>query len=97
VQTDAKLAELVRDQLERRLDHWLARAEQALKTGARLGYQEARDSQTVGLLRRPSTDRWDLFTALNSLRDVEPTVGLILQDGPLYVGGDLDGGEVGDD
>ena len=41
----------------------------------RLGYQEARDSNTVGLLDRPTPEGWHLFTALNSLRDVEPTVG----------------------
>jgi hypothetical protein len=91
VATDTELAELVEDELDRRLDTWLARAQQALKTGARLGYQEARDSNTVGLLGRPTPDGWHLFTALNSLRDVEPTVGLILQDGTLFVGGDAEG------
>ena len=95
VATDSGLSGLVEDELDRRLDAWLARAQQALNTGARLGYQEARDSDTVGLLDRPSPDGWHLFTALNSLRDVEPTVGLILQDGALFVGGDA-GGAGGD-
>ncbi len=92
VDSDVELAELVEDELARRLDGWLARAQQALKTGARLGYQEARDSNTIGLLDRPTPEGWHLFTALNSLRDVEPTVGLILQDGALFVGDDADGG-----
>jgi len=92
VDSDTELAELVEDELARRLDGWLARAQHALKTGARLGYQEARDSNTVGLLDRPTPEGWHLFTALNSLRDVEPTVGLILQDGALFVGEDADGG-----
>jgi Helicase conserved C-terminal domain len=92
VDSDSELAELVEDELARRLDGWLARAQQALKTGARLGYQEARDSNTVGLLDRPTPEGWHLFTALNSLRDVEPTVGLILQDGALFVGEDAEGG-----
>ena len=48
-----------------------------------LGYDEERDGITVGLLRRPGLDPWDDFTCLNSLRDVEPTVGLILHDGGL--------------
>ena len=94
VETDAQLARLVEDELDIRLDNWLARSRRALETGARLGYREARDSNTVGLLRRPSTEPWDMFTALNSLRDVEPTVGLILSDGALFPG--ADGGGVGD-
>jgi hypothetical protein len=48
-----------------------------------LGYDEERDGVTVGLLRRPCLDPWDDFTCLNSLRDVEPTVGLIFHDGGL--------------
>ena len=95
VATDTELAGRVEDELDRRLDAWLARAQQALKTGARLGYQEARDSNTVGLLDRPTPEGWHLFTALNSLRDVEPTVGLILQDSALFVGESAD--SVGDD
>jgi hypothetical protein len=35
---------------------------------------------TVGLLSKPSIDPWDEFTCLNSLRDVEPTANLILDD-----------------
>jgi hypothetical protein len=88
VQTDARLGEAVEDELDLRLDRWLAAAQQALNTGARLGYREKRDSNTVGLLRAPSTEPWDTFTVLNSLRDVEPTVGLILSDGALFPGGD---------
>ena len=35
---------------------------------------------TIGLLRKPSIEPWDEFTCLNSLRDVEPTANLILDD-----------------
>ena len=48
-----------------------------------LGYDDERDGVTVGLLNRPSLKQWDDFTCLNSLRDVEPTVGLIFHDGGL--------------
>ena len=88
VTSDSAVEARVRAMLEGRLDEWLARAEQALKTGSRLGYQEAKDSETVGLLERPRPGGWDRFTVLNSLRDVEPSVGLVLQEGPLYVSGD---------
>ena len=45
----------------------------------------------MGLLNRPGLEPWDDFTCLNSLRDVEPTVGLIFHDGGL----DADPGFVG--
>ena len=48
---------------------------------------------TIGLLRKPSIEPWDEFTCLNSLRDVEPTVNLILDDGGL----DDDGGDDAED
>ena len=65
--------------LERRLDEWRARAD-GLAGGARLGYKKKNDGVTKELLRVPSLGDWDNFTCLNSLRDVEPTVGLILSD-----------------
>ncbi len=87
VTSDGAVGGLVRAMLEQRLDEWLARAAQAVKTGSRLGYEERRDSNTVGLLDRPGLVGWHLFTVLNSLRDVEPSVGLVLQEGALYPGG----------
>jgi hypothetical protein len=48
--------------------------------GSRLGYEARRDRDTVGLLQRPGAGRWDLFTCLLSLRDVEPAVNLVLSD-----------------
>lgn len=38
---------------------------------------------TVSLLQRPGLERWEEFTCLNSLRDVEPTVKLVIEDGGL--------------
>ena len=71
--------DLVRSMLEERLDKWLARI--AARTGgAHLGYDAVKDGQTVGLLERPSLAGWRDFSCLNSLRDVEPTVNLILRD-----------------
>jgi hypothetical protein len=87
VTSDGAVGDLVREMLEQRLDEWLARASRAVKTGSRLGYEERGDSSTVGLLDRPGPGGWHLFTVLNSLRDVEPSVGLVLQEGALYPGG----------
>jgi hypothetical protein len=78
----AEIEQLVRAELNERLDQWLAEAHQTAG-GRILGYDDERDGVTLGLLHRPGLDPWDDFTCLNSLRDVEPTVGLILDDGGL--------------
>lgn len=75
-----QLAELVRNTIDSRLDLW--EAEVRRSTSARpLGYRE--DKTTNGLLKTPTAEPGGEFTCLNSLRDVEPTVGLILRDGGL--------------
>ena len=35
------------------------------------------------LLHSPGLDRWDDFTCLNSLREVEPSVKFVIEDGGL--------------
>jgi hypothetical protein len=45
-----------------------------------LGYRDVRDDVTVNLLHQPTLKRWQEFTCLNSLREVEPNVTLILDD-----------------
>ena len=72
----------VRKQLERRLDDWLAAvAPQA--GGAKLAYKGQQDGVTRGLLKPAGSGPWEPFTCLNSLRDVEPTAQLVLEDGNL--------------
>lgn len=71
------LAASVRKEINSKLDRWL---KQAQGQGYRLGYREARDGTTKGLLRNPGEGGWQAFTTLHSLRDVEPTVGLILKE-----------------
>jgi hypothetical protein len=70
------LAQEVRKTLQMKLDLWL---KQAQGQGYQLGYREY-GGTTRPLLRRPGEGAWQAFTALNSLRDVEPTVGLILKE-----------------
>jgi len=75
----------VRQLIEERLDEWLAKAG-VQGSGAVLGYQIPRGpgrGRTVKLLKKPADEDWDTFTCLNSLRDVEPEVPLILKDGGM--------------
>ena len=72
-------ADLVKIDLEEKVKVWKSRA-QLLTGGSRLGYQSKKDSETIGLLQKPGVEAWDEFTCLNSLRDVEPTALLILND-----------------
>lgn len=76
------VGEEVKAQLERRLDEWLAQAKPK-PGGAQLGYRTKADGVTRGLLLYPGASRWETFTCLTSLRDVEPSVSLVLQDGGL--------------
>jgi hypothetical protein len=69
----------VRKELKHRLDFWLAQAAKK-HGGSKLGYQERKDGLTRGLLQQPTLGRWEEFSCLNSLRDVEPTVNLVIDD-----------------
>lgn len=69
----------VRKMLEDRLDRWLERTE-VTSDGAILGYQARKDGRTLGLLNKAEEEDWTRFTCLNSLRDVEPNVNLMLRD-----------------
>lgn len=74
-----EVARFVEAELKRKLDVWQAEAQRT--TGGRtLGYKTANDGLTVNLLHQPGVQRWEEFTCLNSLREVEPSVRLILDD-----------------
>jgi hypothetical protein len=72
----------VEAELNERLDQWLTLAQQGT-AGRILGYKDERNGITVGLLKKPGVTPWDDFTCLNSLREVEPTAGLVLTEGGL--------------
>ncbi len=76
---DPAVGALVRQMLMQRRDAWLARVRN--QTDFRLGYRDAANG-VVGLLRQPGPADWDLFTCLNSLRDVEGGVALVLDKKP---------------
>jgi hypothetical protein len=75
---DRETADSVRAELKRKVDLWQARA-QRMSGGATLAYRQ-QGGTTVGLLQHPGVQGWDEFTCLNSLREVEPSVNLILDD-----------------
>jgi len=83
------VADFCRAQLQAKVDLWQADAQNT--TGGRtLTYTQPRGGgdgpkrgTTVSLLRQPGMEKWEEFTCLNSLREVEPTVKLIVDDGGL--------------
>lgn len=75
----SEVRDLVKKELESRLDDWLREA-QDTEGGKILGYKTEKDGVTLGLLKSPGLLTWERFTCLNSLRNVEPTIGLILND-----------------
>ena len=83
----AEVGDFVERELNHRLDYWLAQA-QDTAGGKEIGYRPEKDGVTVGLLEKPGPDGLQPFTCLNSLRNVEPPIGLILNpqvpedDGP---------------
>jgi hypothetical protein len=106
IETIAKRAELIGDgnrtgdfcraELLSKADLWQAEA-QNNAGGRTLTYTESygadgpKKGTTVKLLQSPGMERWEEFTCLNSLREVEPPVKLIVCDGGLdEVTGDLE-------
>ncbi len=98
IETIVRRAELIGDgnatgdfcraELLSKADLWQAEAQNT--TGGRtLTYTERygaggpKRGTAVQLLRNPGTERWEDFTCLNSLREVEPPVKFIVSDGGL--------------
>lgn len=73
---DKAASSLIKTRLLELEERWVAEA--AVK-GRKLGYREEAGT-VVGLLEQPGRGEWKAFTCLNSLRDVEPTVKLILDE-----------------
>ena len=77
-----EVAASVREALGQLKEQWLQKV--ATTTGgASLGYKSRRDGRTIGLLKSPGLGDLTPFTCLNSLRDVEPSINLILDDRSL--------------
>ena len=78
--SDPKVKKDVDDGLQGRLHAW---KDQADEPSISLVYKlrGKGGSTDRALLKSPGTGEWEPFTTLNSLREVEPNVGLILRDG----------------
>lgn len=83
---DPSVATLVNQMLMERRDYWLSRVHN--QVDHRLGYRDD-SGGVVGLLKQPGPGEWEKFTCLNSLRDVEGTVDLILDQNPTGLRSDL--------
>ena len=68
----------VRRMLDYRLDEWLKLVENCHSAGSSLAYKKGKSDVAMPMLKGAEAGRWDLFTCLNSLRDVETPVRLIL-------------------
>ena len=76
---DPAVAIRIKDMLDRRRDEWLSRVHN--QKDHKLGYK-SEGGATVGLLEQANDNDWEMFTCLNSLRDVEGTVDLVLDQNP---------------
>lgn len=72
---DSAMSHRMTYQLNRRRDEWLSRVHKQKEY--QLGY-ESEGGATVALLEHASANDWEMFTCLDSLRDVEGTTDLIL-------------------
>ncbi len=79
VTENSDMAELVRSELDKRTGAWQNLVD-GLAGGAQLGYAAVKDGVTRALLHHPQERGWHQFTCLDSLRDVEAEVSLILED-----------------
>ena len=69
----------VEKELKLKLDFWLSQKDGQIG-GAELKYKDQKDGITNELLTQSGEKNWQEFTCLNSLRNVEPTINLILND-----------------
>lgn len=77
-----EVADYCRAELKSKVDLWRAEA-QNVTGGRTLTYTPPRGQAkgtAIGLLTHPGLERWEELTCLDSLRDVEPTVKLVIDD-----------------
>jgi hypothetical protein len=76
VSANPEIRDMISSMITVRVDDW---RHQAQREGSHLSYTRL-TGMHLPLLKNPTEDNRNLFTCLNSLRDVEPSVGLIFSD-----------------
>jgi len=76
VGADASLEADIRGSAQTRLDAWAAKQK---RPGAKLVYREEKGN-AISLLEMPTGFDWQLWSAPMSMRDVEPSVNLVIRD-----------------
>lgn len=76
---DPAVASRIKEMLDRRRDEWLSRVHN--QKAHKLGYRPE-GGATVGLLEQAGDGKREMFDCLSSLRDVEGTVDLVLDQRP---------------
>jgi len=79
---EPEVADYCRAELKSKVDLWKAEA-QNVTGGRTLTYTPPRGAAkgtAINLLTHPGLEKWQEFTCLDSLRDVEPTVKLVIDD-----------------
>ncbi|BCL80113.1 helicase [Ktedonobacteria bacterium brp13] len=66
----------VQEELQKLIQYWNKEA----NGYASLGYKKENNGKTTNLLKEPARGKWEPFTCLNSLRNVEPNVHLLLDE-----------------
>lgn len=78
VTLDENLRSDTENMLKARRDEWLSKAQN--RVGSTLSYSKGATGREVPLLKQPTENGEGYFFCLNSLRDVEPQVVLVLRD-----------------
>ena len=80
IMDDQDVKDLSENMSKERFDMW---AQEANLGGRNLGYESRPNDGLVPMLRKPGSHAWDKFTVPFSMREVEPGVRLVMEEGNL--------------
>jgi hypothetical protein len=69
----------VKKMLDSRLDEWMNLIQTRKSAGSILAYRKGKSDASSPLLQKAEGGKWHIFTCLNSLREVETPLNLVLQ------------------
>jgi hypothetical protein len=75
---DAQLGQIVRAEVRSRIDEWNREVRLRKDAGASLAYRQS--GTEVALLKKPDQGKWQAFTCLNSLREVEQSSAFVMHE-----------------